>query len=454
VTSTLLQFANFLRYSGFPVATSSLHDAVIALTHVDLLDREQFLFALQGCFIKQKKDRSRFKRLFRRFFEDRTPLELEQLDSLVKLEAQEFANKLRKGDDHTENLLADFIEGDVEGLLDLIQREDFPDDGEEKLSDRPLSKSNREKMRKAIRVIQDKRVAYAEASYQMTRDQRDALSEFLRRRLQEAQELLDDERTQQPAEAKLLPWERQRTISMIKFDRLTLKEHTQVKEAVEKLAQKLKDALTRQEKRAHRGSLDIKNTIRNSLKYDGVPFDIRRRVHRRKKGKIIAICDISMSVAYEAHLMLLLLYRLQDRFSKIRSFIFVRTSHEISYYFKEYNLETAFEKAVKQHRIGLGQLTNYGIAFETFLDKYSTALDKDTTLIVLGDGENNWNDPKVEVFRRITERVRRTIWLNPEEEKYWYSATNVVMKYKPFCDDLRECATLEQLTDFVGSLVV
>ncbi|NOY52478.1 MAG: VWA domain-containing protein [Deltaproteobacteria bacterium] len=454
MTSVLLQFANFLRYNGFPIATSSLHDAVTALKEIELLDREQFLFALQGCFIKQSRDRPKFIRLFHRFFEDHSPLEFEQLDSVVKLEALEFAGELRREGDQTEKLLADYIEGEVDGLLDLVRGEDTVEIGEGELSDRPLSKSKREKVRKAIRVIQDKREAYTEASYQMTRDQREALSEFLRRRLQDAQDLLQEKRTARPAQEKLLPWERQRTISMIKFDRLTLKEHARVKEAVEKLAQKLKDALIRREKRAHHGSLDIKNTIRSSLRYDGVPFDLRRRVHRRKKGKIVALCDISMSVAYEAHLMLLLLYRLQDRFSKIRSFIFVRTAHEISYYFKEHNLETAFEKAVKQHRIGLGQLTNYGIAFETFLEKYSSALDKDTTLIVLGDGENNWNDPKVETFRRITERVRRTIWLNPEEEEFWYSATNVVMQYKPYCDDLRECATLEQLTDFVGSLVV
>jgi len=454
VTSLLLQFANFLRHNGFAVATSSLHDAVLALDDIELLDREQFRFALQGCFIQQSRDRERFLRLFHRFFEDRAPLEFEQLDSVVKLEALEFAGELRKETDPATRLLADYLEGDAEGLLDLIRREEGDDAEEGELSDRPSSKKKGEQVKKAIRTIREKGAVYTEASYQMTREQREALNEFLRRRLQEAQELFQERRPTRSAQEKLLPWERQRTISMIKFDRLTLKEHARVKEAVEKLAQKLKDALTRREKRARHGSLDIKNTIRNSLRYDGVPFDLRRRVHRRRKGKIVALCDISMSVAYEAHLMLLLLYRLQDRFSKIRSFIFVRSAHEISYYFKEHNLETAFEKAVTQHRIGLGQLTNYGIAFETFLEKYSTALDKETTLIVLGDGENNWNDPKAEAFRRMTERVRRTIWLNPEEEEFWYSATNVVMQYKPYCDDLRECATLEQLTDFVGSLVV
>jgi uncharacterized protein with von Willebrand factor type A (vWA) domain len=452
VTTMLLQFTSFLRFSGFAVATSSLHDAVLALEHVDLLDRDQFLYALQGCFIKQNKDRPRFLELFHRFFEDRTPLEFEQLDSVVSMEAMEFAKQLKDRGDDAERILAAYIQGDVDGLLDFLEREESPKEG--KTSDVRKVKSRRDKVLEALRAVQDKGVGFTEASYQMTREQREALSDFLRQRLREAQDLLEKKASYKPAREKLMPWERQRTISTIKFDKLTIKEHAQVKEAVEKLAQKLKDALTHQEKRAHRGSLDIKNTIRNSLRYGGVPFDIRRRVHSRKKGKIVAICDISMSVAYEAHLMLLLLYRLQDRFSKIRSFIFVRRTHEISYYFKENTLETAFEKAVKHHRIGLGHLTNYGIAFETFLEKYANSLDKDTTVIILGDGENNWNDPRVDYLRQISEKVRRVIWLNPEEEKYWYSATNVIMKYKPYCDDVRECATLEQLTDFVKSLVV
>ncbi len=298
MTSMLLQFANFLRYRGFAVATSALHDAVIALEHVDLLDREQFLFALQGCFIKQSKDRQRFKRLFYRFFEDRSPLEFEQLDSVIKIQALEFAQQLRDSGDEAEEILADYLQGDMTGLLECIEVDESPTDAAEESSAARVVKSGRAKMLRALRVIQDKRVGFAEASYQMTRDQREALSEFLRRRLQEAQNLLENKTSQQPVQTKLLPWERQRTISTIRFDQLTLKEHALVKDAVEKLAQKLKDALTHQDKRAHRGSLDVKSTIRNSLRYGGIPFDFRRRVHRRKKGKIVAICDISMSVAY------------------------------------------------------------------------------------------------------------------------------------------------------------
>jgi len=452
----MLQFASFLRYREFTVATSALNDAIAALLHIDLLDREQFYFALQGCLINKSEDRQLFNELFHRFFQDRTPLEFEHLQSGTEIQALEFAKQLRNEGGYANAVLADYIEGDVTGVLNAIEVEsDQPSTSPElRRSEGPSAEQKRKKLLKTLRTLYDKRVNFADASYQMTRDQREVLSEFLRRRLQEAQDLLEDRASKRPVRKHLLPWERQRAISTIAFDKLTNKEREQIKEAVEKLAQKLKDALTRQKKRARRGSLDIKNTIRSSLRYGGVPFDFRRRVHHRKKGKIVAICDISMSLAYQAHLMLRLLYRLQDRFSKIRSFVFVRDTYEISYYFKENSMESALRKAVRHHGIGLGQLTNYGIAFESFLAKYSSALSKDTTLIILSDGENNRYDPKVEYLRQITEKVRRTIWLNTKEEKEWYNQTNVIMKYKPYCDELIECGTLEQLSGFVENLVI
>ena len=61
---------------------------------------------------------------------------------------------------------------------------------------------------------------------------------------------------------------------------------------------------------------------------------------------------------------------------------------------------------------------------------------------------------KEEFFKDITEKVARTIWLNPEEERYWYTQTNVTLKYKPYCDELVECATLDQLSTFVRNLVI
>ncbi|MCP4754409.1 MAG: VWA containing CoxE family protein, partial [Proteobacteria bacterium] len=63
-------------------------------------------------------------------------------------------------------------------------------------------------------------------------------------------------------------------------------------------------------------------------------------------------------------------------------------------------------------------------------------------------------DPQVEYFREMTEKALRTIWLNPEEEEYWYSSGSVIMDYKPFCTQVVECATIDQLSEFARNLVL
>ena len=454
--SMMLQFSSFLRFKGITVPTSSLLNAIEATRHINPIDPQQFYFALQGCLVAKPEDRSTFRELFDRFFKDKTPLEFEQVDSSIKLQIDEFAKRIRMEGGIPNRVLADYLEGDVTQLLHMLndERGSRLRHSEEFHRLQKAKEQNRQKIVQKVSVLNDKIADFTAASYHLTREHRRVLGEYLKEQLQTAADLAKEKGRKRSIHGNLMPWEKQRTLSTISFDKLTIKEHEKIKEAVEKLAQKLKDALTRKRKRARKGHIDIKGTIRSSMRYGGTPFDIKRRIPTRKKGKIVAICDISMSVAYAAHLMLLLLYRLQYRFTRIRSFIFVRSTYEISHYFREHSLENGLEKAVKQHHIGLGQLTNYGIAFKTFLENYASSLTKDTTLIILGDGQNNQNDPKVEYLKRMSEKVARTIWLNPEEEMYWYTRTNIILQYKPYCDELVECATLEQLSEFVRNLVI
>jgi uncharacterized protein len=455
--SMMLQFSSFLRFKGLTVSTSSVLNSISALQLVNMMDKDQVFYALQGCLIQKPEDRIKFKEFFYRFFEDKTPIEYETLDSVTRLEVQEFAEMLRKDNDKIHDILADYLEGDINGLMEnmnLSETSIYAEGTDVVEGINELSTWNQKKILQKMAGLKDKIQDFTAAQYHMSREKREELNQYLREHLEETADILQKKSLKKSTQGHLMPWEKQRTISTIAFDKLSIKEHEKIKDDVEKLAQKFKDALTQQKKRSRKGQLDVKNTLRSSMKFGGIPFDVRRKVPARKKGKIVAFCDISMSVAYAAHLMLQFLYRLQDRFSRIRSFIFIRNAYEISHFFNEHSMEIALEKAVKEHHIGLGQLTNYGQAFKSFTDTYSSSLTKDTTLIILGDGQNNQNDPKVEFFKDITEKVARTIWLNPEEEKYWYTQTNVTLKYKPYCDDLVECATLDQLSTFVRNLVI
>ncbi len=456
MTSMLFQFVNYLRYEGFTVSTSALHNTISSLDWINPLKKDQFYSALEACLVQNIGEREKFAKHFKRFFEDKTPLEFEHEDTTFRMQVDEFVKEIRKEDDYVSKVIADYLEGDVLSLMENVgDAKPFRPVYNDVASGIGMSKEEvRKEIIKRINLMVDAAEDFAAVSYHMPREQREALSAFLKEHLKEAANLLKQDPFSGHGRRHLLPWERKRTISSISFDKLTLAEHEKVKGEVEKIAQKLKDALSRQKKRASRGHIDIKNTIRSSMKYGGIPFNVKMKSTSRKKGKIVALCDISMSVAFAAQFMLLLLYRLQNRFSKIRSFVFIRNTFEISHFFTKYPLELALQKAVLKHNIGMGQLTNYGSAFKSFLGTYPNIINKDTTLLIMGDGLNNHNDAKVEFLKEMAEKAARTIWLNPEEQKYWYSPSSVVAEYEPICTQMIECATIDQLSDFAKNLIL
>ncbi|MBU2644503.1 VWA domain-containing protein [bacterium] len=454
--SMMLQFTNYLRYEGFTVSTAALHNAIASLEWVNPVKKEQFYAAMEACLVQNIEDREKFSRYFRRFFEDKTPLAFEHQDASFRMQVAEFAKEIRIDGNYVSHIIADYIEGDVLGLMENIGDEiPFRPVYNDVASGSGMTKEQvRKEIIKRINLLVDEAEDFATVSYHMPRDKREALSDFLLERLKEAAALIKPDPFNKFGRRQLMPWEKQRTISTISFDKLALDEHEKVRAEVEKIAQKLKDALSRQKRRSSRGHIDIKNTIRKSMKYGGIPFKISMKTASRKKGKIVALCDISMSVAFAAQFMLLLLYRLQNRFSKIRSFVFIRNTFEISHFFTKHPLEVALQKAVQQHNIGMGQLTNYANSFKSFLDSYPNVINKDTTLLIMGDALNNHNDPKVEYLKKMAEKAARTIWLNPEEKQYWYSPSSAVSDYEPICTQMVECATIDQLSDFAKKLIL
>lgn len=450
------RFVSYLRYEGFAVSTSALNNTIASLEWVNPVKRDQFYAAMEACLVQNAEEREKFKKHFKRFFEDKTPLQFEHEDTRFKMQVADFVDKLRGEDDYISFALADFLEGDVLKLLESLgDKVPFRQVQNDVASGSGMSKSEvRRKIMQRINKLIDTAIDFAATSFHMPKGQREKLDEFLVERLKEAGALIRQKPMKSFGRQKLMPWEKQRAISNISFDKMTLAEQEKVKGEVEKIAQKLKDALSRQRKRSSKGNIDIKNTIRTSMKYGGIPFKLRMKAPNRKKGKIIALCDISMSVAFAAQFMLLLLYRLQNRFSKIRTFVFIRNTYEISHFFTKHPLEIALQKAVQTHNIGMGQLTNYANAFRSFLENYPNIINKDTTLLIMGDALNNHNDPKTEYLQKMADKAARTIWLNPEEQQYWYSPSSAVMDYEPICTQMVECATIDQLSDFAKNLVL
>ena len=96
-----------------------------------------------------------------------------------------------------------------------------------------------------------------------------------------------------------------------------------MKEAVAKLAQRLKHVISIRRKRAKRGHFDLAANAAEKLQYGGVPFKIVVDRRKKEKPQVVILCDVSDSVRNVSRFMLQFVYSVQDLYSRVRSFIFV-----------------------------------------------------------------------------------------------------------------------------------
>ncbi|MCB0206337.1 MAG: VWA domain-containing protein, partial [Anaerolineae bacterium] len=97
--------------------------------------------------------------------------------------------------------------------------------------------------------------------------------------------------------------------------------------------------------------------------------------------------------------------------------------------------------------------TDLGNSLDTFSKRFMDAIDHRTTVIVLGDGRNNYNDPRTDLLEEIKRRSRRIIWLNPEPPTMWGAGDSDMIRYLPLLDSVFEAGNLAQLTYAVDRLL-
>ena len=108
-----------------------------------------------------------------------------------------------------------------------------------------------------------------------------------------------------------------------------------------------------------------------------------------------------------------------------------------------------------QQRIRPGYYnTDLGNSLATFARDHLGTVDRRTTVIVLGDGRNNHNDPNLRDFEAIRRRARKLVWFNPEHPRQWGTGDSDMLAYVPLCDAVHRVSNLRELVDAVDSLFV
>jgi len=246
----------------------------------------------------------------------------------------------------------------------------------------------------------------------------------------------------------------ERYLRDMKLSNLEQRDYERMHRIIKKMVKSLNDTHSRRKRRARRGLLDVKKTLRENVAFQGLIFEPRWKAKKIDRPDMVVLCDISRSVEAVSRFMLLFLYSLNEEIAKIRSFVFCSNMVEVSQIFEGYPVEEAVMRLQKGTGLGvsLGR-TDYGQAFRDFEENCMERVSRRTTVLILGDARNNYGAPETAILGLIHRRARRVIWLNPESPPFWGTGDSEMKRYLPFCSLARECSSINHLEQVVGFLV-
>lgn len=243
---------------------------------------------------------------------------------------------------------------------------------------------------------------------------------------------------------------REEMLSRLRLSNVDRRDMGVMRGLVRRMAKKLIALHSRRARRARRGQLDVRRTIRANIEFDGLLFHTVWKKHRVDRPKVMAICDVSGSVATVSRFLLMFLHSLQEVLPQVRSFAFSGELGEITDLLVGDDIEAALGEALDRYG---SRSTDYGRAFADFAELAMADIDHRTTVLILGDARSNYGDPRADILKQIHDRARRVLFLNPEPRGLWGSGDSEMKRLAPHCDRALTCASLRDLERVVSELL-
>jgi len=464
-----------LRNAGLPVSLTENLDAMEAVKHIPIEDRDAFKYALATTLVKNEQHWKAFETVFEVYFSLRGP-EYNVLDEEGEID---------------EDSLEEWMSQQMRGMGGQGSSEDMSPEEIAEMLFRALMNADEAMMAAMARAAVTQFAGMEPGrpvggTYYLYRTLRNLdLDGMLDRLMEQAQERSDGDMTSLQERLEREEFEnriedlkreieaeiRRRLVADrgveamaktlrkplpedVDFMHASREEMANIRKAIQPLTRKLAARLARKRKHKRRGPLDFRATVRQSLSYGGVPAEPRFRNPRPNKPELVVVADISGSVAAFARFTLHLVYALQNQFSKVRSFVFIDGLDEVTHMFQD---EEDITNAV--HRVNteadvvwVDGHSDYGHAFGVFWENYGSEINSKSTVMFLGDARNNYHATNAWVIKETAKKARSVFWLNPEPKSYWDTGDSVITEYATHADGVFECRNLRQLEGFVDHL--
>jgi uncharacterized protein len=219
-----------------------------------------------------------------------------------------------------------------------------------------------------------------------------------------------------------------------------------------KIARRLAHRMSRRRRpRKRRGRVDVRRTLRANLT-KGDLIDLRFRERKRKKVRLVLLCDVSGSMDLYSRFLLQFLFALQNVFGRVETFIFSTRLTRITEFLRGRSYRQVLRRLTEVRDWSGG--TKIGESLAQFNREWPHLVDRRTIVIVLSDG---WDTGEPDVLAielmRIKRRAARVIWLNPLLGNPSYEPlTRGMAAALPLIDDFAAGHNLAALRDLAGKL--
>jgi len=239
-------------------------------------------------------------------------------------------------------------------------------------------------------------------------------------------------------------------LTHMRLNTIQPQDKARVRSIVRQMARRLATRHARVRRKTRKGQLDVRRVIRMNASTDGVLFRTAFRSKKIDRPKIVALCDVSTSVAASAEFLLLFLWSLREVLAGVRAFAFSSDLIEVSDILDHHDSEDAARAILKQ--IGFGA-TDYGASLATFRRNWLSIIDRKTTVVILGDARSRGAAPRADIVRELSERSKRLIWLNPEPRLAWGTGDSAMRHYRSYCNLAMTCNSIAALETVVSDLL-
>jgi len=467
MVDSIIKFINILRSMNIRISIAETIDSIKAIEQISIENKEDFKTSLCSILIKDYENIKMFNKIFNMFFiykEETKQIEVneQQFDNLFTQMQQSFDNfnneiGQEKNIEYTDFKQQEFeqqnfsekntFNNNLQNKIDM-----FSMGGDEQLKQEAKQIANSINYNKQT-LQRDIENTLIKQGYEMSKTQSMTKQnqEFIENKYEKLKQYIQEEveknkiRKSGITTIKEIMDNEDENFYNKDFIELSKCDIKKIQKLLDMLIRKMYNIYIRKKIKGNKGSIDIKTTIRKSIK-SGVIKDIYYKKRKKEKTNLVLLCDISGSMLNYIKFILQIIIGIEQIFKEVRIYVFMEKLKEITEDLKtSEDIINTVETIYRTSNLGYG--TDYGNTLFWFSKKH---FDKKTKIIIIGDAKNGGEETGENYLFDIKQKCQCIYWLNPVKENEWDDNFN---NYKYCCKQVFECSNLKQLESIIRKII-